>query len=80
LARNWFIFQNAFSRIRSRNRSGKEGLADVRIIRALLESQDKNRPVRISPVGKVARPTEDQENHKPPVGKPHLVKAVAPSK
>ena len=59
---------------------GKEGLADVRIIRALLESQEKNRPVRISPVGEVTRPTEDQEIHKPPIGKPHLVKAAAPSK
>ena len=58
---------------------GKEGLADVRIIRALLESQEKSRPVRISPVGEVARPTEEQEIHKPPVGKPHLVKAAAPS-
>jgi predicted dehydrogenase len=59
---------------------GKEGLADVRIIRALLESQEKNRPVRISPVGEVTRPTEDQEIYKPPIGKPHLVKAAAPSK
>jgi predicted dehydrogenase len=59
---------------------GKEGLADVRIIRALLESQETNRPVRIPPVGEVTRPTEDQEIHKPPVGKPHLVKAAAPSK
>jgi len=59
---------------------GKEGLADVRIVRALLESQEKNRPVRISPVGEVTRPSEDQEIHKPPVGKLHLVKAAVPSK
>jgi hypothetical protein len=52
----------------------------VRIIRALLESQQKDRPVRISPVGEVTHPTEEQEIHKPPVGKPHLVKAAAPSK
>ena len=31
----------------------KEGLADVHIIRALVESQQKERPVRISPVGEV---------------------------
>jgi hypothetical protein len=57
-------------------------LADVRIIQALLESQQKNRPVRvrISSVGEATRPTEDQEIHKPPIGKPHLVKAVSPSK
>jgi predicted dehydrogenase len=59
---------------------GKEGMADVRIIRALLESQDKNRPVRISPVGELTRPSEEQEIYKPPVEKPQLVKAAAPSK
>jgi glucose-fructose oxidoreductase len=59
---------------------GKEGLADVRIIQALLESQEKNRPVRISAVKDLARPTEEQELHKPPVEEPPLVKATAPSK
>ncbi|MGC1295395.1 MAG: Gfo/Idh/MocA family oxidoreductase [Alloacidobacterium sp.] len=59
---------------------GKEGLADVRIIQALLESQQKDRPVRTSSVGELTRPTEEQEIHKPPVGKPHLVKAAPPSK
>jgi Oxidoreductase family, NAD-binding Rossmann fold len=39
---------------------GKEGMADVRIIRALLESQDKNRPVRISPVGELMRRTRNR--------------------
>ena len=33
-----------------------------------------------SPVGELTRPTEEQEIHKPPVGKPHLVKAAPPSK
>lgn len=41
---------------------GKEGLADVRIIPALVESQQKDRPVRISPLGEVTRPSE-QEIH-----------------
>ena len=60
--------------------SGKEGLADVRIIRALLESQEKNRPVKIPPVRDLARPSEEQEMYKPPVGKPQLVKAASPNK
>jgi glucose-fructose oxidoreductase len=60
--------------------NGKEGMADVRIIQALLESQDKKRPVRIADVGEVERPSEQQEIHKPPVGKPQLVKAAAPTK
>jgi glucose-fructose oxidoreductase len=60
--------------------SGKEGLADVRIIQALLESQDKKRPMRIAAVEEIERPTEEQEIHRPPVGKPQLVKAAAPTK
>jgi hypothetical protein len=60
--------------------NGKEGMADVRIIQALLESQDKKRPVRIAAVGELERPSEEQQIHKPPVGKPQQVKATAPTK
>lgn len=59
--------------------SGREGLTDIRIIRALIESQEKNRPIRIAPVGELVRPSEEQEIHKPPVEKPPLVKAASPS-
>jgi hypothetical protein len=41
--------------------SGKEGLADVRIIQALLESQDKKRPMRIAAVDSV--PLRCFDNH-----------------
>jgi hypothetical protein len=58
---------------------GAEGLADVRIINALMESEQKGRPVAISPVDPGERPTPDQEIHKPAVGKPELVRATAPS-
>lgn len=59
---------------------GREGLADVRVINALFESQEKGRPVKISPVEIGERPDSSQEIHKPPFGKPELVKATAPSK
>jgi glucose-fructose oxidoreductase len=59
---------------------GKEGMADVRIIQALLEAQDTNRPKHIAEVGEGERPSAEQEIHKPAVGKPQLVKAAAPSK
>jgi glucose-fructose oxidoreductase len=59
---------------------GKEGMADVRIIQALLEAQDTNRPKHIAEVGELEWPSEEQEIHKPAVGKPQLVKAAAPSK
>jgi predicted dehydrogenase len=59
---------------------GREGLADVRIINALLESRKMNRSVTLSAVEAGERPSQDQEIHKPPVGNPELVKAAAPTK
>lgn len=58
--------------------SGREGLADVRIIQALLKSADDNRLVDIFPVDVRRRPEMSQEISKPPVVRPHLVKASAP--
>lgn len=59
---------------------GKEGLADVRVINALLESQSTGQPVRIAPVEIDQRPSPEQEIHKPPVERPDMVKAASPSK
>jgi predicted dehydrogenase len=59
---------------------GAEGLADVCIINALLESQQRGRPVAISEVDTGKRPTPEQGIHKPVVAKPELVRATAPSK
>jgi glucose-fructose oxidoreductase len=59
--------------------SGREGLGDVRIIRALYESADTGRPVRLAPFDKDERPTLEQEIRKPPVAKPGLVNTEAPS-
>lgn len=59
---------------------GAEGLADIRIINALLEAQQSGRPVAISAVDTGKRPTLEQEIHKPVVAKPELVRATAPSK
>jgi glucose-fructose oxidoreductase len=58
--------------------SGQEGLADVRIIQALLDSAEIGRPVSISPVEVRHRPDMTQEIEKPPVGKPQLVLVAAP--
>jgi predicted dehydrogenase len=59
---------------------GREGLADVRIINAMLESENEGRPVALSPVESGQLPGTDQEIHKPPIVKPDLVKAAAPTK
>lgn len=60
--------------------SGREGLADVRIIRALYRSASEGRAVRLPPFEKRRRPTLKQEVSRPPVPKaPDLVRAEAPS-
>ena len=58
---------------------GREGLIDVRIINALLESARSGKPVQVRPLRVGERPSQQQEIHKPPFGKPELVKAAAPS-
>ena len=59
--------------------SGQEGLADVRIIRALMKSAETNHPVSLQPTRITQRPDLNQEISKPPVAAaPHLVRAAAP--
>jgi predicted dehydrogenase len=60
--------------------SGKEGLADVRIIRALYQSAETGEPVRLDGIEKEKRPTIEQEIHEPPIKKPELVRAATPTR
>ena len=50
--------------------SGAEGLADVRVIRALYRSAETGRPVQLEPYIKRQRPGIEQEITRPPVDKP----------
>jgi predicted dehydrogenase len=60
--------------------SGKEGLADVRIVRALLESAETSRPVTVGELQVTRRPDSSQEISKEAVSKPpELVRAAAPA-
>lgn len=60
--------------------SGVEGLADVRVIRALHESARTGRPVFLGePLEKKQRPGMDQAMEIPPIQKPELVHAEGPS-
>jgi hypothetical protein len=59
--------------------NGAEGLADVRVINALMESATKGKPVEIVPAEKKQRPSMAQEIHQPPLEKPDLVRAHWPS-
>ena len=60
--------------------SGAEGLADVRIIRAILQSAEDNRPVTVEQTEIKRRPGLQQEIARPAVTKPpRLVKAEPPA-
>jgi predicted dehydrogenase len=56
-----------------------EGLADVRVIRALYRSAESGQPVRLAPFAKRERPSLEQEIRRPPVDKPEVIHAAAPS-
>ena len=59
--------------------SGREGLADVRIIRAALESAWTGRVVKLDEFERHRRPTMALEKRRPPVSRPRLVHAASPS-
>jgi glucose-fructose oxidoreductase len=59
--------------------SGWEGLADVRVIRALYRSADTGQPVSLPPFSKDDRPSLAQAIRRPAVKKPDLVNTEAPS-
>ena len=56
-----------------------EGLADVRVIRALYRSAASGQPVRLAPFAKRERPSLEQEIRRPPIDKPEVIHAAAPS-
>jgi predicted dehydrogenase len=72
-------FSDAVLRGKDPEPSGREGLADIRVIRALLESAESRRPVRLDEFERRRRPLPSQEIHKPPVSKPRLIHVEAPS-
>jgi predicted dehydrogenase len=56
-----------------------EGLADVRVIRALYRSAETGQPVALAPYDKRERPSLEQEIRRPPIKKPETIHATAPS-
>jgi predicted dehydrogenase len=59
--------------------SGEEGLADVRVVRALYRAAKTGRPVKIRSVSIRKRPTLKQEKRRPPVAKPKLIRVESAS-
>lgn len=58
--------------------SGLEGLADVRIVRALYRSAKEGRPVRLAQFEVDRRPGPELEIRRPPVKPPEVVRARGP--
>ena len=58
--------------------SGEEGLADVRVIEALLRSAHDDRPVRLAPFKRRARPEPGMRMRLPAVREPEPVRADSP--
>lgn len=60
--------------------SGAEGLADVRVVRALYRSAETGERVRLGTFARAHRPSLKQERRRPPVNRiPELVHAESPS-
>lgn len=60
--------------------SGEEGLADVRVLEAIVQSARSSRAVQLVPFKRGRRPSLDLERTKPPVKKQRTVRAPSPSK
>ena len=60
--------------------TGEEGLADVRILEAIVESAALGRRITLAPFERSQRPSGDLEMRKPPVGKVEPVNAPSPAK
>jgi len=58
--------------------SGEEGMADVRIIRAMLRSIDVGRPIKVSNERRRRRPRASLRIVRPPVRKPEIYRAASP--
>ena len=59
--------------------SAEEGLADVRVIRALYRSIASGEAVALPPYQRRERPSLEQEIRRPPIEKPAVIHAQAPS-
>ena len=72
-------FSDSVLRNRRPEPSGEEGLADVRIIRALYRSAKTGRAVSLARKPGSRTPTKRHEITRPPVRMPRLVGAAPPS-
>ncbi|NDJ17634.1 Gfo/Idh/MocA family protein [Myxacorys almedinensis] len=80
LAAEFVYFSNCILQNRDPEPSGKEGLIDVRIIRALYHSIETGDFVQLEPLDRDRRPAGDQIIERPPAQQPpDLIHAATPS-
>ena len=72
-------FSDCILQNRTPEPGGDEGLADVRIIRALYRSAESGRPVELAPFATREHPSLEQEIRRPPIAKPEVIHATGPS-
>lgn len=71
-------FSEAIIRNKDPEPSGKEGMADVRIIEALYRSAEIGRPVKLGEFERLRRPDHRQATYAPPVKRPDLIHTQPP--
>lgn len=71
-------FSDCIANGRQPEPSGREGLADVQIIRSIYESARIGQPVAVPAIPEDERPDEEQEIKRPPVEKPETVGTSSP--
>jgi glucose-fructose oxidoreductase len=72
-------FSDCILQNRTPEPGGDEGLADVRVIRALYRAAETGRPVELAPFATREHPSLEQEIRRPPVAKPEVIHATGPS-
>ncbi len=72
-------FSDCIQRGKEPEPAGDEGLADVRVIRALYASAARGRPVKLAGRKPAHRPSRRQELTRPPLRKRKLVRAAPPA-
>lgn len=73
-------FSDCILKDRKPEPSGEEGLADIRIVQAIMKSARTRKIVRLPPFEKRKRPGKRQKINKPPVKAPKLINAAKPSR
>jgi glucose-fructose oxidoreductase len=72
-------FSDCILQNRTPEPGGDEGLADVRVIRALYRAAETGRPVELAPFATREHPSLEQEIRRPPIAKPEVIHAAGPS-